>query len=338
MLAFALVFSCCGAVSAASIQTNQETDNSGIIQYQKDGAYVTKINSTGLNAIRDSALLHCGVRSETENVNNQVMRVLGYSDADISNMGNDEVNELVEDSADITTTSTYYHYNEDNNAIELVTREDYAAAEAALSGNDGSNTVNSGDGYFRINTTASYKYPQSTSDAVGWYTFSGTFTFIGKMPTYRLKDAASLYADDVMWSQTTSDYKSTMTYSYYDDTNENYTKTSTKAIGDYHLFDDGLYYTWKLPPDLNPADNPAQIVTDIQIYIRGKARVRLYTLEQGFNLYTRYEHVYNVVNLEPSYTWTVGDKPGVSAVPKLAQRVNTYASYCAIEYNPGIVG
>ena len=334
------VLSCC-SLHAFAVGDNLDNDQQiAIEQYTKDGHYVTKVNISAYRADQEAVQPANVEQGSISSADMELMEILGYDEKAILNMGEDEVENLLNNSATVTTTCSYYHYDEDTDRTEQITKEAYLSAKAvasARSGNNGSNSEISSDGYFKIITSAAYQYPSSVDDEKGWYVFSGTFTFWGNMPTYRMTDAASLYADEVMWSQTASDYWSRMTYYYYVDSVEDETsKTQTKTSSDRHLYSDGLYYEWKLPGDTLNGNIYVQTVTDIEIYVRGVARVSDYTNSRAFNLFTRFEHVYSTVGLQPTFSWTVGEKPGVSADVTATKKSNTYTSLCEIDYNPSL--
>jgi hypothetical protein len=311
----------------------------GIVHDYRDGSYITTVNAAGLDKIREKHDSKDSTYSLSyDKANVEIMTVLGYDIDQINNMGEEEIEFLLGDAASVRTVSTYFHYDDHEGTVEKITLEEFDAGKSAVStfsGNDGSNSEVSSDGYFKIITTASYRYPNTVGDEKGWYTFSGTFVFYGRMPTYRMTDAASLYVDDVQWSQTSSDYRSTMTYTYYDDYSDEELVTSTKTTQDRHLFTTGLYYTWDLPTeDVN--GHQYRTVTSIEIYVRGVGRMRYYNLEQAFNLCARYEHTYATLALEPSFSWTLGEYPGVSLNTSVVIKSNTYHSLCQVDYDPGI--
>lgn len=269
-----------------------------------------------------------------------IMTALGLSQIDIDNFGIYELENLIQNTESIVLSSTYLH-SDVNGKIRVVTREEYLEAEKSNKiitlGNGGSNDENSDDGYFNIMTMANYLTPSSQNNEKGWYIFSGYYKFLSSMPTYRMIDAASLYADEVMWSQNNNDYYSTLTYSYYDFDGISDTISYKKTTEDRNLHSDGLYYTWKLPITTFDLENQiVHNVTAINIHIRGKARVSDYTSNRAFNLHTRYEHTYSTIACQPSFSWEVGSLPGVSANVDFRNGSNTYTSLCEIDYRPSI--
>lgn len=334
------MIACCSLPVLAVESGTSLSQQAPVEKYNKNGYYVTTVN---VDAFRKA-----NMNSRSANVSStglsvtdiELMNVLGYDERSLQNMGQAEIESLLNSSATITTTSSYYHYDEGTDLTERITKETYLQAQATLSSrgsNDGSNAEVSSDGYFHIITSAAYQYPSSVNDEKGWYVFSGTFSFIGKMPKYRMTDAASLFADEVMWSQSSADSLSRMTYYYYVDSIEDETShTQTKTTTDKYLYSDGLYYTWKLPGDTVNGDIYVQTVTDIEIYVRGVARVSDYTNYRAFNLFTKFEHSYSVLVIQPSFSWSYGAYPGVSADVNFISKSNTYASLCEIDYNPSI--
>lgn len=320
-------------------------DKSIVEEIDSNGTYVKKISSADLKVIKDSISkeryisIHSSIQSNKQS-SADIMTALGLSQIDIDNFGIYELENLIQNTESIVLSSTYLHSDVNGN-IRVVTREEYLKAEKnnkiATQGNSGSNDEDSYDGYFNIMTMANYLTPSSQNNEKGWYLFSGYYKFLTNMPDYRMIDAASLYADGIMWSQNNNDYYSTMIYSYLDHNGRSRTISEEKTTKDRFLYANGLYYKWKLPLSTYDVDNNlVHLVTDINIHVRGKARVSKYTEASAFALHTRYEHTYSKLNLQPSFSWGVGGLPGVSANVDLTNGSNTYTSLCEIDYRPSI--
>jgi len=305
--------------------------NSGITYSMKDGIYYTHISPNALNEIREAQR----VSRQGTNQKEMILKELGFKDSDISLMGEVEVNYIAEVAESITIADAYYKVDEEGK-LKLITKEECeekSQRNVSARNNSGNNQDLQSDGCFHITTMASYINPDEEGE-IGWYIFSGLFRFIG-VPTYRMIDAASLYASDVMWSQNDEDVWSQMMYSYSNYvTGTTGSDTETKGGNEAQVYETGLYFTWDLPDDDRPNTMPVKVVTDISIYVRGKARVSDYTDNYAFNLFTRYEHTFSALNIQPSFEWTYRENPGVSVSVQFEDDSNTYYSRCEVDYNP----
>ncbi|MCT4597502.1 MAG: hypothetical protein N4A50_06440 [Vallitalea sp.] len=68
--------------------------------------------------------------------------------------------------------------------------------------------------------------------------------------------------------------------------------------------------------------------------ITGRCRVSQHTVPTNFNVFTRYEHVYSTINVQPSFGWTTGSKPSISVNATVTSKANTYNSYNYTSYDP----
>ena len=60
-----------------------------------------------------------------------------------------------------------------------------------------------------------------------------------------------------------------------------------------------------------------------------------YTNPRAFNVFTRYEHVYSYLNIQPDFSWDIIGH-GVKAVIKvgLVNDKSTHSSFCEVDYDP----
>jgi len=231
---------------------------------------------------------------------NEILLALGYSQNEVSNMTQSQINKMFLDCENISTTESYIKVSEDGTTknlnkdtciaeAESIQQNDalntikspalttylspvYSTAAYSLSSNNGESTNTSTDGYMKIITTSSYISPNSSSSyyQTGWYYFFSTFTWLTS-PSNRLTDAMSMYAPGFAWSQDSANYNCTMSYTlrtrnfrslpYYDNTSDqNY--MTTKTTQDLSINKDGLFYKWKLPTNYSAISvNP---VTGVQ--------------------------------------------------------------------------
>lgn len=178
------------------------------------------------------------------------------------------------------------------------------------------------------------KIKEIAGGEVGWYVFSGNFEWLS-IPDYRMTDAASLgFNVQLQWSNNNADFWSTMTYDAISINGIVNPTTTRKEYGDMHLVSEGLYCEWDLPSDTQATGDPLLgSVTSLEIYLRGKARIGEHNVPQGFTIYSRYEHVYSVLSLNPGFSWD-GTVIGVSVNPAWHSNSNTYTSHCGVHYDP----
>lgn len=281
--------------------------------------------------------------------NNQLLLSLGYTEEDIASIKQEEIDLILSEAADITVTQSYVKVDADGNTKEVSPQECMRAVEeikqneaeqletasvAARSySNDGYNREDSNDGYMRITTMASYVHPGASGEK-GWYNVSGTFTWL-IMPTYRMTDAMSLYADECMWSQNQKDYYSSFTHKAFNYHNNTLSYTNEKTTEDRVLNRDGVYYKWKLPISTNDiAHKNVYNVYYMSFYIRAKVQAKNSISTNNFNVFTHYEHTYSALNIQPSFGWSTGSMPGVSVTGAFAGGNTSYYSLCEVQYNP----
>lgn len=327
---------CVAPANAASVSAEgRVVTDTQTGEYVQDGKYIKYISKEALDAFRNGvAGLSTNAATDSKA---KFLEQLGYEKEDLEAMGDDEIDEIIENGENITLQNAYY-YTDAEGKTRLITREEYQRAKNQskidVMGNGGSSSADSADGYFNIFLSAVYLSPSSQNNEIGWYIFSGTFKFINGTPKYRMRDAASLAVEDVMWAQDSSEFFSTMTHKYYNHAGNELTEQS-KKVTDKYMYTNGFYYLWDLPRTTNePSQGLVHIVFDIRIYVRGKAKMRYYEDEQSFSLYARYEHTYSALSVQPSFSWTLGSIPGVSANVGVSNGSNTYTSSCAITYKP----
>ena len=344
--------------ASASSSSEFNASECGIAKMEKDGAYITTVSAEALNAIRianvsDKSQLCANQRSVSANnteMNKEVLKVVGYDDEDFIVMGDEEVNYLANNAESMVITDTYYRMDENGNT-ELVSLEEYNNAQVSLaysSDNDAETSVEVEEGWFHITTTAVYLDPSTQNGEKGWYVFSGNFEWLS-IPNYKMIDAASLgFNVQLEWSNDLTQYFSTRvdkykyhglvelgigeetTYTSLDTTN-----TSRKEYTDLHLYSDGLYCEWQLPSDIVGSDYSVLYeLTGCEIYLRGKARIGLYNSEQGFTVFSRYEHTYSAVSWQPSFSWDESILGVVAESFALVNGSNTYSSHCGVVYDP----
>jgi len=342
MLVLTLAFSCISA--SASGEDEYSVSEYGILQTEKDGSYITTVSEASLNAIRAASkngnnqlYSQRSVLATEIEQSKEVLRAVGYDDEDFMAMGDDEVNYLANNAESMVIIDTYYRINEDGN-VAITSLDEYNNAQVSLltiSENDATTSVEVEPGWFHITTSALYLDPDTQGGEAGWYIFTGNFEWLS-IPDYRMIDAASLgFNVQLQWSNSTADFWSTRTYvmrGTFDETGTTY--TDRKEYGDVHVVPEGMYCEWSLPDDVTTSDNyPLVRLTSFDLYLRGKARIGQYNVTQGFTVYSRYEHVYSVLSLNPGFSWD-GSVFGISANPTIHSDSNTYTSHCGVHYDP----
>lgn len=358
-------FLCCYGVSASYAMPESQSElnpiqlNYAQLVTKSENKYVTSYHLSEKNFDRlDKSLSDIGKTRDQRNT--EVLKALSLTDEEIENIDQSEISLILNDSCEITVTESYV--KTDENGTHIISK-DQCMKEVALengeihntdqpygqgefrtmaSSNDGNNEEISDDGYMKITTIASYIRPGSTG-AKGWYWVSGTFTWL-KLPNYRMTDAFSLYAGECMWSQSTSDYYATMTYEtseyWLPDRFGEHKYTEKKVAQDKEISEHGLFYKFKLPGDNSKQatlNSPYQYITvkSLSFYIRAKVRISDFDKSKAINVFTRYEHTFSALSIQPSFSWAVGESyPGVSANVGVVNDSDSFYSLCEIEYQP----
>ena len=313
---------------------------------------IRRISEVSLKRYRDVLAKQSSSESE---INREILESLGVDTAAIPP---EEIDYLMSQAADITVSESYVQVDQNGNMVELseaecmqkVADEQLRRAELtqergpgivsySAKSNDGRNDIISTDGYMRIQTTAYYVHPATSPDSTpewpgekGWYYVGGLFTWLIE-PDYRMTDAMSLYASDCTWSQDEDDYYANLTYgeTYTPSSGEQTVNGRVLTNKEAVLQPDGVYFTFNLPNDVG-----GYRYDDFSIFIRGKCRVSDYTNPRAFNVFSRYEHVYSTMNIQPSFSWSSSAPFGVSADIKFSwvNDSTTYTSLCYVSYDP----
>lgn len=275
------------------------------------------------------------------NSEKEVLELLGYTNQEIKTLKDDKL--LFENIMETTITEKYVRVTADGK-MEIMRKEDClekarASKQKQLNdyltdNNDGTNTETSDDGYMKIVTRSDYINPSYVDDQKGWYNFVGTFTWLD-IPEYRMIDAMSLYANNVAWSESNNYSRMEYTFSVYnngfwircEDFSEVNDVTDVKP--------DGMYFKHDLPINyINIPRIETYVLSGLSHTITGRGRVTNHTLPTNLNVYTRYEHVYSAIKVQPSFGWTTEGKPGVSVNVTAVSKANTYNSYNYTSYDP----
>jgi len=313
------------------------------ISIQFDGfKMLHKIAKSDLSNFKNDLMNRGYLSSEANNI---ILLALGYDAEDLCSIGQGEIDIVTSEASEIVTSESYVKVSSDGTILEMPKSlcleevSSYSSKKAATQfdqtventlavsiNNNGYNDESIG-GWMRIITSASY-----ISD--GWYYISGTYRWLS-MPYYRMIDAMSLFASYCAWSQNNSDYYSVFTHKYYNYFGVSRTVIESKTTQDRVLNQEGVYYKWDLPPDtFDYANGNVYSVYYMNFYVRGKCRVSNYSNPIAFNVFTRYEHTYSFINIQPSFTWRTGSWPGVGINFNLAAGSEPYYSLCYVDYSP----
>lgn len=306
---------------------------------------IRRISEVSLKRYRDVLAKQSSSESE---INREILESLGVDTAAIPP---EEIDYLMSQAADITVSESYVQVDQNGNMVELseaecmqkVADEQLHRAEIAqehssdpisysVKSNDGFNDETSSDEYMRIWTIASYVRPGSSGEK-GWYDVAAAFDWL-LVPNYRMTDAMSLYADGCAWSQNSSDYYSYFNYKerFVTTGGTQYSNYQTITNNDKVLQPTGVYYTYDLPND--SGNVYSYRYSEFSFYMRGRCRVSDYTNPRAFNIYSKYEHVYSSLNIQPSFSWSISDPFGISADVSFTNDATSYYSMCYIAYDP----
>lgn len=362
-------------INAYAASTDEELMNQYISHYEKDNVYISHISQEDFVELKSNSTIK---RVSDVELFKQIYLALGYTIEDIENIGEAEINYLMEKTSEITVYHQYVRVTQEGE-LEILSEEECMAAAEAInaereakieqqalqalanqnlihesnfqaivnftSTNDGSNEVTSSDDYMKITTKSDYIAPSSANGEDGWYNLSATFKWL-TTPEQTHIDAFSLYADCVTWAQEDVNFFAQETYdytvhnvvngetTYYTDDEMNTISNAYKEVSST-----GVYYTCELPESYSSLDPYLGLflsyqVSDLTYYMRAKARMDNSEVAQSFNLFSRYEHLYETVNINTSFSWNVGSMPGVSVLPSLENEHDTYSSYNFTYYDP----
>ena len=339
--------------------------NDFITYTNEDDEYKSTISQQNLNRLK--SWFDTDEISVTE-MYKEIFRGLGYSEEEIDELGDEEINYIMDESAGITANAQYFIINE-NGDRELVSKEkclSFAETVNAkrevercnrisqiqndklLSENGGTillaATSNSSynietKGAVKITTVSSYISPSNVNNEKGWYYFTATFEWI-TFPTQQWSDAFSLYVDNCAWSQNTNDIYSYMSYNELNvDRNGKTTQKDYKIekyTKDRKVLSEGIYYSYALPVDYYFMDlGYGSWHSYLRFYIRGKARISHYTTPYAFNLFSQYEHLTKNFSVSAAFAWKVGaNYPGVTVSATVNNNHTTFSSYNYTNYNP----
>ena len=217
----------------------------------------------------------------------EIFHCLGYSDAVVSNLGTDWIDDIMEEAVDITV-SVQYIKSYANGTQEAMNKDECLRAAADLS------PVNAAIGYMEITNTV-----VRLSEGVGWYQLYGMFTWLST-PSYKHRhtDTIALYVNNVTWPSDQAAFYSYMTYdtittdsSYLSAHPPIYDSVRIDKAGSEKAIGEGLLcYDWDLPGD-KYSFYTAETTTckNFFFFVTGKAQLRLPT-QVSFNLFTRYTH------------------------------------------------
>lgn len=350
----------CNPISASELEKQPLDGNtpvpnaSNFISQQTIGnKKVSSISQVGLKRYRN--ILSKQNLSESK-INSEILESMGFN---VTSMPQEEIDYILSNAVDITVSESFIQVNQNGDMLELSeaecmkkvseelqerkvnkemdkdTQDNIETSMGTLS-NDGSNTETSADGYMRIITAAYYISPASSGEK-GWYNVSASYEWL-ITPNYRMIDAMSLYASNCAWSQSSNDY-----YSYFSYKERFVTTGGTQDVNyrtvssnDRVIKTTGVYFTYDLP---NDSGNVSWYrYSEFYFYMRGKVRISDFMNPRAFNVFSRYEHVYSSINVQPSFGWSSSDPYGVSANigVSLVNNVDSFYSMCYVSYNPNI--
>lgn len=265
----------------------------------------------------------------------ELLLKLGYTNEDLDAIGDEEIYNIMKDATRVMVIDSYVKvdvngnvYTMDKNTCLQGVKQMNQENVNLKSSNDGSNYDASDDGYMRITTQATYL-------SNGYYYLSGNYQWL-TIPSSRMTDSISVAAPDCAWVTGTSALYSTYYYKIFehngkvgtDETNTHY------GSGSVSVESTGIHAEYDLPKDYDLVDQLRYgNVTNMSYYIRGKARVTNWTSSTAYNVFTRYEHVWSSVGVQPSFSWTT---EGISANinVSLINNHKLYPSYCFVNYTP----
>lgn len=293
----------------------------------------------------------------------ELLSNLGYTSDEITQGLISEFVSDLDQGLEITTTESYIKSSSDGSVIELSKNDcleevlnyfetystdsrEISLLSSTSSRIDGNTIVISTDGYMKIITKSTYLDPDDSGDN-GWYSLSGTFTWL-IIPNTRYIDAFSIYGQSMVLSDNYDDIYSTVNYKKrITDTSASGTTTtttpsytSTKKTIDRGSNESGIFYKWDLPnnssysiTNFGQTITHTETVTYLSYYISVKAQRSYPTFETPFNVFTRYCHVHPVLQITPTFGWSTDGTTGNIGVSVSLQTAWERTYYESFNYN-----
>ena len=320
----------------STVYASQSKSEFLIANFKEDNKIISSVNITPL---KEASGTKNNISFKDTKKYRTLLLKLGYANKELDAIGDKEIYNTLKNATKVTVIESYVKVSSDGktNLIDKDTcfqkvmklNLQSTSTYATLASNNASNIDDSTDGYMKIITQATYI-------SKGYYTLSGSFTRL-TMPSSRMKDSISIAAPNCAWTSGTGDLYSSYYYNMFkhdgtarpEDTTQTYS-----GVGHVTVASTGIYAQYNLPDNYDMEQFISYgRVTDMSYYIRGKARVSNYTMPTAFNVFSRYEHVWSSLGVQPSFSWTV---EGISANVDitLVNNHKLYSSYCYVNYRP----
>lgn len=313
--------------------------------------YVTTVKRTNVteSTMSESALKSLKRNLEKQTLtehekNVEILRTLGYHEETIAGMAPEDIDLMMEDAVSFQIQVVYMKANEDGTTSVISEEDCLSAMEAqqnaiatASSDNDGWNATTF-DGCMRITVSSVYIDPNTMNGQKGWYAFHSWYEWL--VPdSNRYTDVMSIGTTACMWSDNENDYSSNLYYKLRD-INGNVSDYNDRIAGFQNDSISGLGIAYKRDMPKDSGKNSP--VTYIQFYVRGKGRVPNSSVENNFNVYSRYNHTQKTVSFDinVSYNWeyhadgSLDSYSVVSIIPKSGLTVTPYTTMNATMYSP----
>ena len=289
-----------------------------------------EINATGMEKIKADTTL------STQNKVVEIFEELGIDNIERSGI----YAELVTDFDyinSIVTIKNYYETDSISGDTRKISKTEclnkIEKSQSAKSRSSISEETTSDNGYMSIATTAISK----SNEAVGTYNFIASFEWL-KTPLTRSTDAISMASNGITWlsGESNNYYSANFMYNetvYSDGTQTTTTITESKSYPE-SFETNGFYFSFNLPNNITSIGGDAGIRYDgFFMMVTAKGRVTNYSnANQMLNINTKYAHVQIKSLASVSFSWTLGDAPGVS-ISKGSLAEKYYNNYLAWDYS-----
>ncbi len=295
---------------------------------KNDKKEVKLISKNNLDLVRTSLKRIKGTDNE---VNRAILKLMSLTDNQLDEMGQNEINRMLDGATELVVATEYIKVDQygvstsmdANECLEEIARLEEAQLVRGVlppiddggDPRDGYNMRISGDGYMMIVTMMTY---EGTNPTKGWYKVRASYSWL-KLPAQRLTDGISLFNNNVIWSTTPSDYKSTMSYKTTNSSGSPVTYTfDAKNVID-NLQNGGVFAEYRLPS--------AGSISNLNFEL--SARVKVYTTNT--QMWSRYVHLTAAISPKFSISLASG---GLSLSGGLSFNGQEYNSSCSVVYTP----
>jgi hypothetical protein len=307
------------------VEANQERYGQFIEVTEDENGTKTTMDEESLQAMLKSLKMK---RVTGVNANREVLKALGYTNAELDNMGQEEIDIIVTEAKSLEVTESYLRVGEDGNQ-EVITEEqcidglkemESLAQSLEEIGQIGNPSV-AEDGYMRMVISINYLGIQEQDTNLESYDISTTYSWL-KSPMATFLDGISISTtSNMFWSKDIEDYycvgSSIRHYKSNGESTFNREDFEVKRAGASEI--NGISSIVPVPARIfGPYGDTVSYSSDIVFYLKG--RVRALEETKMFEARAKYLHTYVGLGVELGFSWgTDGNGvAGISVFPEIA--------------------